>query len=115
MEIMNYSREFLKLHKVFRYRMIRIDDMSDYEVSQVCHWFCEENNLTQEFKEFIQQMDKDKGIRYCPCVRESIDANRCNMIQMIAKQLIDPSNCPDCILNADEIAIICNECKFGWK
>lgn len=63
MEIMNYSREFLKLHKVFRYRMIKIDDMSDHEVSRVCHWFCEENNLTQEF---IQQMDKDKGIRYCP-------------------------------------------------
>ena len=112
---MDYSREFLKRHNVFRYRMKKIEDMSESEVSKVCHWFCEENNLTSEFKDFIQQMDKEKGIRYCLCVQESIDANRCNTIQMIAKQLIDPLDCQDCILNADEISVICSECKFGWK
>jgi len=56
--------------------MKKIEDMSESEVSKVCHWFCEENNLTSEFKDFIQQVDKEKGIRYCPCVQESIDANR---------------------------------------
>lgn len=47
---MDYSREFLKRHNVFRYRMKKIEDMSESEVSKVCHWFCEENNLTSEFK-----------------------------------------------------------------
>ena len=50
---MDYSREFLKRHNVFRYRMKKIEDMSESEVSKVCHWFCEENNLTSEFKDFV--------------------------------------------------------------
>lgn len=46
------SREFLEKHKVYKYAMKKIEDMSDDECIQKCHWYCEENNLTHEFMKF---------------------------------------------------------------
>lgn len=46
------SREFLQKHKVYRYRMKKITDMTDEEVIQKCHWYYEENNLVKEWQEF---------------------------------------------------------------
>ncbi|HBU12750.1 MAG TPA: hypothetical protein DEB31_08520 [Clostridiales bacterium] len=52
-----YSREFFKLHKVYRYRMKKTEDMSDDEVNQKCHWYCEENNLVQEWDAFVDKKE----------------------------------------------------------
>lgn len=54
-EYANYSREFLKLHKVYRYRMKKIQDMDDNEVNEKCHWYCEENNLINEWNRFVNE------------------------------------------------------------
>ena len=48
------SREFLKKHKVFRYRTVKIDEMDDNKIINVCHWFCEENNLVQDYRLFLE-------------------------------------------------------------
>lgn len=46
------AREYLKLKKVYRYRMKKIEDMSDEEVCEKCHWWCEENNLVDDYRKF---------------------------------------------------------------
>ncbi len=54
----NISRAFLKEHKVYRYRLKKIADMLDDEVIVKCHWFCEENNLVQDFKQFREEKER---------------------------------------------------------
>ena len=46
------SREFLLSNKVYRYRMKKVEMMTDSEVIKYCHWFCEENNLVTEFERY---------------------------------------------------------------
>ena len=52
MSLEEVSKEFLKLHKVFRYRMKKVCDMSADEVIHACHCYCEENSLIHEFEAF---------------------------------------------------------------
>lgn len=49
------SRAYLKNHQVHRYRMKKIDDLDDNKIVQVCHWFCEENNLVQDYALFLDR------------------------------------------------------------
>lgn len=51
------SRDFLSQHKVYRYRTVKISDMDDQSVIKVCHWYCEENNLTDEFKQYREGVE----------------------------------------------------------
>ena len=51
------SREFLKIHKVHRYRMKKIQDMDDDEVIQKCHWYYEENHLIEEWIHFCKEKE----------------------------------------------------------
>lgn len=46
------SRDFLTDHRVYRYRMKKLNDMDDESVIRYCHWYCEEQGLTREFQEF---------------------------------------------------------------
>ncbi len=46
------AREFFKNHKVYRYHTVKIDDMDDNKVRQIIHWYCEENNLIDEYSCF---------------------------------------------------------------
>ena len=46
------SRDFLLAHKVYRYRMKKVETMTDAELIKYCHWFCEENNLITEFERY---------------------------------------------------------------
>ena len=46
------ARAYLKEKKVYRYRMKKICDMSDEEVITKCHWWYEENNMTEDYNAF---------------------------------------------------------------
>ena len=51
-QLARISREFLALHRVHRYRMKAVKDMDDAQVIRACHWYCEENRLTDEWEVF---------------------------------------------------------------
>lgn len=46
------ARAYFKTKRIFRYRMKKISDMDDREVIQNCHWWYEENDLTDDYKRF---------------------------------------------------------------
>ena len=53
------ARAYLKRKKVYRYRMKKIEDMTDDEVIQKCHWWYEENGLAEEYRRFeLEQLDR---------------------------------------------------------
>lgn len=49
------SRQFLKEHKIYRYRMKKVNDMTDEAVVNCCHWYCEENDLILEWNEYLER------------------------------------------------------------
>ena len=49
------ARAYFLHHKVFRYRMKKIADMSDDEVIQKCHSWQEENNMVQDYWRFVKE------------------------------------------------------------
>jgi len=53
-----WSREFLKIHKIHRYRMKKIQDMDDDEVIGKCHCYCEENCLIEEWNRFRDKKEQ---------------------------------------------------------
>jgi hypothetical protein len=50
------ARAYLKSKKIYKYRMKKIDDISDEEVIQKCHWWYEENSLVDEYKAFEKKI-----------------------------------------------------------
>lgn len=59
------AREYLKKHKVYRYRTVKIDEIDDNKIDNVCHWFCEENNLVQDYVFFLdQELNLQNGKEY---------------------------------------------------
>jgi len=59
------SREFLKLNKIYSYHMKKVSEMTDSEVSSVCHWYCEENHLIQQWREYERKNLSDFAIDWC--------------------------------------------------
>lgn len=57
MTLEQVSRDFLKLHKVYRYRMKKVCDMSAAEVIQACHWYCTEHSLLHAFECFRDEKE----------------------------------------------------------
>ena len=58
------SRDFFSMKRVYRYRMKKVDEMDDQEVIRFCHWYCEENNLTDEFKEYRETAEQDAKVHH---------------------------------------------------
>ena len=56
--LLDSSKKFLKLKKVYRYHLKKISEMSDNEIIRTCHFYVEENNLTVEWEEFRNQNEK---------------------------------------------------------
>ena len=73
--------------------MKKIDELSDDEVIQVCHWYCEENNQTQDFAIFRNKIES--AYRYCSVMQEFIDEGLCTDIQMIKGGYINKSALSD--------------------
>lgn len=51
------SREFLALHRVYRYHLKAVKDMDDAQVVRTCHFYCEENRLTEEWEAFRRRAE----------------------------------------------------------
>lgn len=51
-QLARISREFLGLHRVYRYHLKKVSDLSDRDVISVCHWYCVERRLTEEWEAF---------------------------------------------------------------
>lgn len=49
------ARAFFRSKHVFRYHLKKIDEMSDDEVVQKCHFWQEENNLVQDYWTFVKE------------------------------------------------------------
>ena len=49
------ARAYFEYHRVFRYRLKKISEMSDSEVVQKCHFWQEENNMVQDYWNFIKE------------------------------------------------------------
>ena len=62
----NYSeiaREYFKSKKVHRYRMKKISDMSDREVVDQCHAWQEENDMVEDYWNFVYSLQTEREIR----------------------------------------------------
>lgn len=61
-EYASAAREYLKMKKVYRYRMKKIDEMNDSAVIHACHCWCEENGLVMEYRTFEDGYMNDETI-----------------------------------------------------
>ena len=48
------AREYFKSKKVYRYRMKKVSEMTDKEVIEKCHWWQEENNMVDDYWNFVE-------------------------------------------------------------
>lgn len=64
------SISFLDEHKVYRYKLKKISEMSDDELISCCHFYCEENNLTVGQRTFRNRIEA--CYRYCSFTEEYI-------------------------------------------
>lgn len=55
------AREYLRMKKVYRYRLKRIADMTDDEVIRTCHWWYTERGLEREYREWEEKWLAGKG------------------------------------------------------
>lgn len=104
------SRQFFKEHKVYKYRMKKVAEMSDNDVIRYCHWYCEENRLINEWQVFRDSIESN--YRYCCYLEEYIDGDKCNNLQMLIGGFSTDVNSR---LNIDEIKECCNNCKYHWN
>ena len=51
------AREYFKSKKVHRYKMKKISDMNDEEVIQKCHFWQEENNMVDDYWNFVNSFE----------------------------------------------------------
>ena len=56
--LVDLSRLFLQSKKVYRYRMKKISGMTDSEVIRTCHFYVEENGLTDEWESFREANER---------------------------------------------------------
>ena len=75
------SKQFLASKKILRIQNKNVCDLTDNEVVQFCHYYCEDNNLISEFNAFQDAMLSD----YCYC--ELIDCGFTNKGAYISKDL----------------------------
>lgn len=105
------SRQFLREKKVYRYRTKKVTDMTDDEVISNCHFFCEENNLRDEWNVYREKAESE--YYYCSYLQEYVDAGLCYDIQMIAGKLIKQSALPEIKIDKEKCAKCCAECEYS--
>ncbi|HBD86604.1 MAG TPA: hypothetical protein DC001_04175 [Clostridiales bacterium] len=50
------ARAYLKSKRVYKYLLKKIEDISDDDIIQRCHWWYEENGLRDEYMVFKEKM-----------------------------------------------------------
>lgn len=104
------SRNFMEFKKVNRYRTKKIADMTDTEIITVCHFYCEETNLVDEWEKFRENAEAE--YYYCSYLKEYIDEGLCYDLQMITENCIKSSILPEITVDKEECAKCCSECKY---
>lgn len=103
------SRQFFKEHKVFKYKMKKVSEMSDDDVIRYCHLYYEENRLSDEWRVFRNSIESN--YRYCSYSEEYIEDDTCNNLQMIINGLaVDVESKMD----FEELKEHCKNCKYCW-
>ena len=91
--------------------MKKVEDMTDVEAISNCHFYCEENNLIDEWKQFREKSESE--YRYCSYLEEYIDEGLCYDLQMITGNDIKPSALPEINIDKEKCANCCAECKYN--
>ena len=89
--------------------MKKVSELSDNDAITYCHWFCEENNLNDEWLAFREM--KESEYRYCSYLQEFIEEGLCADIQMISNNLIKDSALPEINIDKEKTLKICYKCK----
>lgn len=106
------SKQYLQMNKVNRYRMTKIEDMSDSELIRACHCYCEENNQVSDFEKY--RTEEEAKYRYCNVLQEYVDEGHCIDIQMIGGGYIKKTALPDVDIDFSESESKCKECRYGF-
>lgn len=104
------SRRFFKEHKVYKYRMKKVSEMSDDDVIMYCHWYYEENILNDEWRVFRDSIESN--YRYCSYLEEYIDIDKCNNLQIIVGNYLTELNIK---VDIEELKECCKDCKHHWS
>ncbi len=54
------ARAYFAHHRVRRYRMKKISEMSDAQVVECCHWWQEENGMVMNYRAFAERYFPDE-------------------------------------------------------
>ena len=103
------SRDFLAKKNVHQYKMKKIKDMDDQSVIRCCHWYCEENNLINEFKMFREESEAEYV--YCCYLQDYISAGCCYDMQMIKDGYVKRSALPEMQIDKQSLDQCCIECE----
>ena len=60
-QLARISRAFLQERRVYRYHLKKVSEMSDRDVIEVCHRYCEEQHLAAEWHAFRAERE-DPGV-----------------------------------------------------
>lgn len=107
------SRQFLKDNKVYRYRTKKVDDMTDDEVVQNCHFYYERNNLHDEWLAYREKREAEH--RYCSYLQEYIDEGLCTDLQMITGDYIKSTALPEIKIDKEKCTECCEKCIYCWS
>ena len=106
------SKQYLQTQNITRYRMKRIDELSDDEVIRICHCYCEENNQTGDFAIFRNKIESE--YRYCSVTQEFIEEGMCTDIQMIKEGYIKKSVLADYDIDFSKAESECERCRYSF-
>lgn len=56
--LLDSSKKFLKLKKVYRWQLKKISEMSDEDIITACHHYVEDNKLKEEWFLFREENEK---------------------------------------------------------
>ena len=88
--------------------MTKITEMDDPSVIRCCHLYCEENNVTGEFRKYREEVEAE--FVYCPYLQEYIAPGLCYDMQMIKGGYIKKSAL-DIQIDRDALEKHCTDCK----
>ncbi len=103
------SRQFFKHKNIHRYRMKKVSDMTAEEANRYCHWFCEENNLNDEFYEFVSKIKAEHY--YCPFLHAYIEQEGCCELQMISEGFLEGYVLSGIQVDRTKLAEYCSACR----
>lgn len=104
------SRSFFNEKKVYKYRMKKVSEMTNDEVIQFCHWYCEANDFTKEFN--CKRNEVESGYHYCDYLKEYIEIGQCYDMQMVKVGLIKSNVVNVNNIDKESLNLYCSNCEY---